>query len=167
MVGRMTRRKGQGGRGKSLVGGGRLEGQGPAIALAAPGCLLAVVWALAMAAFGGHPMWRQEDLNLSEVAAVRDQAEVVRLVERGEDPNMTREVRKGLLFDHPSTLTPLEAAVESGDDNMIHVLLAGGASLDAEIWNRLRCNTDRSEILAALDAHAPTDADRRCNRTTP
>jgi hypothetical protein len=135
--------------------------------LAAPGCILAAASALAlvMAAWGRHPLWPQQQLNLSEAAALRDRAEVVRLVERGADPNVRNEIRAGLLFDHPSRLSPLEAAVESGDGNMIHTLLAAGVSLDAETWARLRCHTDRREIIAALDAHVPAGADPRCSGT--
>ena len=61
--------------------------------LAAPGCLLAagLAVALGLAAFGRHPMWLHEPGNLSEAAAVRDVAEIVRLIEYGENPNVAQE----------------------------------------------------------------------------
>ena len=65
--------------------------------LAAPGSPLtaALAVALVLAAFGRHPMWPDEpvNLNLSEAAAVRDSGEIVRLVERGENPDAARNVR--------------------------------------------------------------------------
>jgi hypothetical protein len=80
--------------------------------VAAPGCLLAAGSALALvlAAFGRHPMWPDVAVNLSEAAATRNEAEVVRLIGAGENPNESREVRAGLLFDRdevPSALDEL------------------------------------------------------------
>jgi hypothetical protein len=42
---------------------------------------------LVMAIAGAHPFWHHESLTLSEAAALRDGAEIVRLVESGHDPN--------------------------------------------------------------------------------
>ena len=68
-----------------------------AFAVAIPGCLLAAasLVALMLAAFGDYPMWRHEDVNLAEAAGVREEAEVTRLIERGQDPNASYPVRPG------------------------------------------------------------------------
>ena len=89
----------------------------PTIMLAAPGCLLAIglAVALGLAAFGRHPMWPHEQANLSEAAAIRDVAEIVRLIERGDNPNAARNIRAGLLREMAVRLTPVQAAVASKD----------------------------------------------------
>ena len=112
----------------------------PTIMLAAPGCLLVVglAVALGLVAFGRHPMWPHELGNLSEAAAVRDVAEIVRLIEYGENPNVARNIRAGLLREMAVRLRPLEAAVASQDPYIVRVLLANGAAVDALLWNRVR-----------------------------
>jgi hypothetical protein len=96
-----------------------------AVALAAPGCLLAAASAVALmlAAFGHHPMWPHQPTNLAEAAGVRDEAEVARLIEDGENPNVRYPIRPGLIFDVPTRLTPLEAAVAADDAQMVTRLL--------------------------------------------
>lgn len=141
----------------------------PTLALAVPGCLMAVGFtgALAMAAVDRHPMWPHQQWNLSEAAAVRDTAEVARLIQFAEDPNIPREIRAGLLSDDPVRLTPLEAAVAINDGNMVLLLLRSGAVLDAETWNRLRCVADGDEVRRVLDQQAPANAERRCEGVIP
>jgi hypothetical protein len=137
----------------------------PLYTLAAPGCILAVALAAALllAVVGRHPMWRHEDLNLSEAAGARDEAEAVRLIGYGEDPNARRELRAGILFDRPVRLTPLEAAVARRDSSMIVRLLSAGALMDAETWNRLRCLSEGDEVPPVLDARRPADAVLHCD----
>jgi|SRR5215510_6417480 len=134
------------------------------VALAAPACVLAagLAVALLLGAVGRHPMWPHRELNLSEAAAVRDEAEVVRLIEYGEDPNGRREIRPGLLFDSVVRLSPLEAAVASQRAEMIELLLANGALMDAALWNRLRCLARGHEVPLALERHRPAGAIMRC-----
>jgi hypothetical protein len=140
----------------------------PFLALAAPACLLTagLAVALVMAAFGRHPMWFSVQWNLSEAAAVRDLAEVARLVEAGEDPNVARDIRAGLLSGNVIRLTPLEAAVGGNDARIIRVLVANGACMDASIWNRLRCLADNDEVSAALDYLRPAGAITHCDGIT-
>ena len=66
---------------------------------AAPAVVLASLEAanLMIATVRDHPQWPNTHLNISEAAAVRDHAEVVRLLESGENPNTRRPVRPGLL----------------------------------------------------------------------
>ncbi len=138
----------------------------PALALALPGCIMAsaMAAALIMAMFNRHPMWRYEQWNLSEAAAVRDRAEVMRLIEFAEDPNLPRDVRAGLLFDYPVRVTPLEAAVVAGDDTMLRRLIDSGALVDAAVWNRLNCLADGDDVRRVLNEHRPGSADPECRR---
>lgn len=169
--------KGEGGRGKGKVGAGkgkrgkpeRAAGNWAAVVLAAPGCLLAAasVVALTMAVFGRHPMWPHQAFNLAEAAAVRDEAEVVRLIEQGEDPNTRYAVQPGLLFDAPISLTPLEAAVAADDAEMIRRLLTNGASMDAVLWTHLRCIADGDDAPSMLDRYQPAGALLRCDGVSP
>ena len=144
-------------------------GRWAAIALAAPGCLLAAGLSLTLvqAAFGHHPMWPDQQLKLSEAAGFRDEAEVLRLTERGEDPNLQREVRAGLLFDLAVRLTPLEVAVASRDPQMVRQLLGNDAVVDAHGWNRLRCLSEDNESSLLLDQHRPLGVTMRCDDVRP
>ena len=131
-----------------------------ALAIAAPALLLTAARciALVLAFFGHHPWWHDDQLNIAEAAAMRDVAEVARRMQQGEDPNADHEIRPGLLFGHAVSLTPLEAAVEAGDSAMIDVLFRAGAVPDAGTWSRLRCGTDREEVIRVFDAHRPAGA---------
>jgi hypothetical protein len=119
-----------------------------------------------MAAFGYYPMWSGLQWNLSEAAAVRDVAEVARLIEEGEDPNAARDIRAGLLSEATVRLTPLEAAVVANDENMVMHLLDSGAVINTTRWNRLHCLADGDEIRRVLDERRPPDADSRCERAS-
>ena len=57
--------------------------RGPVIAVAVPGVLLIAATALMLMGlpFGIDPLWRVEPLTLAEAAALRDNGEVVRLIE--------------------------------------------------------------------------------------
>lgn len=140
-----------------------------AVALAAPGCLLAAasVVALTLAAFDRHPMWPHQGFNLAEAAAVRDEAEMVRLIEQGEDPNARYAIEPGLLFDAPIRLTPLEAAVAADDAEMIGRLLTNGASMDAALWAHLRCIAEGDDAPSMLDRYQPAGALLRCDDVSP
>ena len=137
--------------------------------LAAPGCLLAAASAVALilAAFDRYPMWPHQPTNLAEAAGVRDEAEVVRLIEQGNDPNVRYAIRPGLIFDFPIRLTPLEAAVAAADGQAVGRLLANGALMDTALWIYLRCIAEGDEVPQALDRHRPAGALLRCDGVTP
>jgi hypothetical protein len=139
------------------------------IAAALPGCLFAVgsAVALLLAANGRDPIWPYEPVNLSEAAGMDDEAEVARLIGLGEDPNAPRDTRPGFVLNVPGHLTPLEAAVTSGNPSMVSTLLVNGAALNAGTWNRLRCLADdrKSDLTAMLEAHRPHDAMTHCDRS--
>jgi len=136
-----------------------------ALALAAPGCLLAAAStvALMMGAVDHHPMWPHQPTNLAESAGVRDEAEVVRLIERGDDPNARYAIRQGLIFDFPIRLTPLEAAVAADDAEMIRSLFANGAVMDAALWTYLRCIAEGDRVPPTLDEFRPSEAVTNCD----
>lgn len=140
-----------------------------AAVLVMPGCLLAVasVVALTMAAFGHHPMWPHQPTNLAEAAGVREEAEVARLLEQGHDPNARYPIRPGLIFDHPTRLTPLEAAVANDDSEMVRRLLAQGAGMDAALWTHLRCIAGGDDVPSTLDQYRPAGALPRCDGVSP
>jgi hypothetical protein len=140
------------------------------LAVAIPGCILAAasLVALMLAAFGEYPMWPHEEVNLAEAAGVREEAEVVRLIERGQDLNESYPVRTGLLFERPAKLTPLEAAVINNDPAMVALLFANGAAVDGPSWLALRCFAGNSRVSSVLDLHRPAAVSLECaGRKTP
>jgi hypothetical protein len=136
-----------------------------ALVLAVPGGLVIAGFGagLLFAPFDRHPMWPRVELNLSEAAAVRDAAEIVRLVEASEDPNAAVEVRPGFLAEHAVRVTPLEAAVAVKDIEIARVLLVNGAAMDPDVWNHLRCAADGDEMTEFLDRRRPSGSTLRCD----
>jgi len=135
-----------------------------AVAAAIPGCLLAAasLVALMLAAFGEYPMWPHKEVNLAEAAAVREEAEVTRLIEQGQNPNIRYAVRPGLLFERPASLTPLEAAVINDDPAIVGQLFAHGAAVDGPSWVALRCFAGNSRVSPILEAHRPAAVSLEC-----
>jgi hypothetical protein len=114
-----------------------------------------------MAIFGHDPMWAHQPLSLAEAAGVREEAEVVRLIEGGHDPNRRYSVRAGLIFDDDRRVTPLEAAVRAGDARMVQVLLAKGARMDEALSRHLRCLGAGTQVFDVVREHligSPTSA---------
>ena len=128
------------------------------LAVAIPGCVVAAACmaTLVLAPFERSLFWPVVSLNISEAAAMRDVAEVVRRVERGENVNESHPIRPEVIAGPAVVLTPVEAAVEAGDEHMLQVLFTEGATLDERAWTNLRCGTDRDGIRAVLDAHRPS-----------
>lgn len=83
---------------------------------------------------GGPPA-----VSLSEAVVTRAQAEAVRLLRDGADPD-ARTPTQGL-FDDLRTVhvTPLEAAVAAPDEELLAVLLNYGAAITPENAQVLRC----------------------------
>jgi len=142
------------------------------VAVAAlPPAMLGVLTAgmLLRALFGTHPMWRAEPVNLSEAAAVRDQATVVQLMRRGDDPYQRREVRADLLFNDRAELTAFEAAIASGREEIMEILLWSAPRPTAGEWNRLRCLSklqETDDIDEVLDRYKPESAVLECSSVT-
>jgi len=99
-----------------------------------------------------HPFWLREPLNLAEAAALRDRGEVARLLAEGQDPNATYSVRRGMVRDYPMQMTPMAAAVAVRRDEIVQILLDGGAkpqSPDVEGGPRTKGQEPRT-ITAAV-----------------
>jgi len=135
-----------------------------AIALAAPGCLLAVATGigLVMTVFGQSPMWPHVSVNLAEAAGASDESEMIRLIEDGADPNDRYPIRAGLIFGYPMHLTPLEAAVANDDQTIVARLVEKGAKLDAPMWTHLRCIAEGNKVPPVLDELRPSGASQNC-----
>ena len=140
----------------------------PVIAVAIPGTVLTLATALMLIGlpFGLDPLWRVEPLTLAEAAALRDNGEVVRLIEAGADPNAPATVRAEFLRNDALTVTPLEAAVGSDRVDIAQVLLDHGARLDAATWTRLMCFAtaiEADESQSFLEPLRPDGASLACD----
>jgi hypothetical protein len=107
---------------------------GPCLVLA----LLSGWWTAGRLA--GDGVWPPDDVTLSEAVATRNNAEAVRLIESGANPNQPSRVRDGLLTSgYPITIKPIEAAVGAQRADSVRTLLANGAAVDEEELKVLRC----------------------------
>ena len=136
-----------------------------------PAMLLGVLTAgmLIRALSGTHPLWRVEPVNLSEAAALRDQATVVQLIRHGDDPYQRREVRADLLFNDRAELTAFEAAIASGRAEVMEALLWSAPKPAPAEWNRLRCLSrlqETDDIDEVLDRYKPESAVLECSGVT-
>ena len=134
------------------------------LAVIAPVATLTVAWLaiLATAIAGEHPLWGLTPRNLSEAAAFRDGAAIVRGVARGEDPAAAGEVRGGFVSSEPVTLTPLEAAARGEREEIVRLLLDLGAGRDAPGWTKAWCASDAEAVRGELDAVRPAGATTEC-----
>jgi hypothetical protein len=143
-----------------------------AIAAAGPPAIVALmeIVLLALSAAGDHPRWTADEVNLSEAAAIRDFAEVARLIERGENPGTARPVRQGMVEGPARDLTPLEAAALGERDEIAAYLLEHGARPSRDEWLRLHCHAETSgldDLAAVLETARPSAIDVRCDGVTP
>jgi hypothetical protein len=140
-------------------------------AAALPAAFLGILTAgmLMRTLVGTHPLWRVEPVNLSEAAALRDQATVVQLIRRGDDPYQRREVRADLLFNDRAELTAFEAAIASGRAEVMDVILWSAPKPGPAEWNRLRCLSQLQEtddVDEVLDRYKPESAVLECSGVT-
>ena len=110
-----------------------------------------VVWTLAGAAFGAHPLWHAASLNMSEAAAARDVATVAAMLERGDDPDVRHAIRPALLDSARGEFTPLEAGAIAGRLEVVHLLLTHGATVDPRRRNELTCEAMRRGYTDVAD----------------
>jgi ankyrin repeat protein len=138
-----------------------------ASALGLPGAvlILATTAMLLGLPFGVDPLWQVETLTLPEAAALRDNGEVVRLIDLGEDPNSAGPVRQNFLRNDAQVVTPLEAAVGARRGDMVELLLQNGAVIDAAMWTRLICFAevvDAGDVRDVLERRRPANASDQC-----
>ena len=138
-----------------------------ALALAAP----ALVWLAAaamvlLAALGGYrALAAPADLTLPEAAALRDEAEVLRQIRHGVDPNLAGRVRRGVIRDEAYLLTPLVAATAARHGEVVRLLMANGAELNDTNFRVLFClaqDNGADDIVSFLKAHALSSAVLSC-----
>src|SRR5258706_3531502 len=141
----------------SLVGVVGLIAALPCIALAA----LSGWWFVG--GLVGRGLWPPDDVTLAEAIASRNNAEALRLIANGADPNLPSRVREGLLSNgHDVMVTPLEAAVGAQRADFLRMLLANGAVVDDPELRVLRCYERmrrHSPVRAILDLPAPGEPD--------
>jgi hypothetical protein len=140
------------------------------LALALPGLLFAAV-ALVVMAIGLRAFQPDPPLTLAEAAALRDSADVVRLVRRGADPNAVAAVRPSVLPSRTGSMTPLEAALTARQVERARLLLDLGATVRADNFERLYCLATRSRIddlitliTARMPDHDPVDCEAQARR---
>lgn len=111
----------------------------------------------------GRGLWPPDDVTLAEAVATRNNAEALRLISLGADPNQPSHVRDGLLTNgYDVVVTPVEAAVGAQRADSLRMLLANGAVVDERELRVLRCyeRTRRDagvrEILEARAAGEPS-----------
>jgi hypothetical protein len=131
----------------------------PCIALAALSA-----WWIAGGLFGAG-LWPPDSVTLAEAVATRNNAEALRLISLGADPNRPSRVREGLLTSgYDVVVTPVEAAVGAQRADSLRMLLANGAVVDERELRVLRCyeRTRRDsgvrEILDARSQSLPSTA---------
>jgi hypothetical protein len=129
--------------------------------ITAPCVVLALfsVWWTA-AGLAGDGLWPSDHVTLSEAVATRNNAEALRLMEQGADPNRPARVRDGLLTNgYAITVTPIEAAVGAQRADSVRMLLANGVLVDHAERRMLLCleHTRRDSGVRELLAEESDD----------
>jgi hypothetical protein len=109
---------------------------------------------------GGGWIWPPDQVNVSEAVATSNYAELIRLLDNGDDPNRPSPVRAPFLLSKPVIATPIEAAVIGRNVTMLRLLLARGAVLTRSQAERLKCLNDEhpeAEVRAILDERSPAE----------
>ena len=138
---------------------GRCAVAAAALPSAAIGILSLVALVLSLA--DRNPDWPRQTLNMTEAAALRDQATVVRLLAAGEDPHARRELPADMVLNERAELTPFEATIAADRPEVAELLVWAGYRFDATEWRQLRClaiGEHNEGIVRLLDAHRPEGA---------
>ena len=118
--------------GRSLVVGG----------IAAFPCAVLAAFSLwwSVAELAGAGLWLPDTVTLAEAIATRNNAEALRLIGLGANPNERGRVRSGMLTDgYDVTMLPVEAAVGAQREDSLLLLIEHGAIVDPPLARRLRC----------------------------
>ena len=114
-------------------------------------------------AITGHGLWPADQVTLPEAIATRNNAEALRLIAAGDDPNRRARVRDGLLVNgRDVVVSPVEAAVGAQRADSLRMLLANGATVDGQALRVLRCyERERQDagVRDILDARSHGDVD--------
>ena len=124
------------------------------LAVSVPGLLVAVLFALSaiVDAVSGQPLvWPAWQISLSQAVIMSDQAEVIRQLEAGVDPNGRYEVGEVLRPGERYLITPLEAAVLTREVVLIELVVRRGAIIDERNDQTLQCFARSSGSQAILE----------------
>ena len=128
-------------------------------ALALPAAIwLAGALTLLLAPMSLNPFMTPAALTLPEAAATRDHLELLRQIRAGVDVDAAARVRAGLVRPQEYVLTPLQAAVASGQVDTVQFLQHHGARMDADTVAGLICLAEvqeDSQMSAYLKQQAP------------
>ena len=111
------------------------------LALGLPGVMVAlvIVVSLGLEAAGVFPFEPAGQMTLPEAAALESEADIVRLLRAGADPNAPARVRRTRIRAVGAALTPLEAAMTARHVSVMTLLVDNGAVLDARTLPGLWC----------------------------
>jgi hypothetical protein len=138
------------------------------LALGLPGVLLAcgIVVLAGLSAAGLVPFARDQQLTLAEAAALRDRAEIVRLIRRGGDPRALARVRAGIIGNGELTLTPMEAAIMKRRTEVMSVLVDVGAGIRPDEFAHYWCLAKKRHdprVVAAVESQVPRPRSVDCS----
>lgn len=129
--------------------------------IVAAACLAVAVEA---AERGGWAWWNDtRPRNAAEAAALGREAELVRLLRRGDHPEQVFQVRAELIRESPSWLSPIEGALWADGPATIRLLEREGAVLTAGTRARLACLA-RDLGQSATAGYLTTASDTACAR---
>ena len=128
--------------------------------------LACAVIVLLLSAVGFEPVWWDKDVTLVEASRNGDIAEAYRLVNAGSNPNQSSAVRldSGVV----ATLTPLEAAVESRQVEVLQVLVHAGARAsegDRQTLVCLAAAVNAPEVAEYLHSALPPPGQPDCTHS--
>ena len=129
-----------------------------ALALPALAWIAGATLLLVAALFGYRALAAPADVTMAEAAVLSDEAELLRQLRHGANPDVQASIRRGMLSDQDYLLTPLEAAIAGRHAEAVHVLVENGAKLDSDNFSRILCLArlnDATDIVAFLEKHAP------------
>ncbi len=111
------------------------------LAVGLPGVIVAAVIALSLSlqAWGVPPFAPAGHMTLPEAAALESEADIVRLLRAGADPNAPAWVRRTRIRAVGAALTPLEGAMTARHVSVMTLLVEHGAVLDARNLFGLWC----------------------------
>lgn len=132
-----------------------------ALALPALAWIAAATLVMVSTLLGYRALAAPADVTMAEAAVLRDEAELLRQMRHGANPNTAAPVRRGMLSDQDYILTPLEAAIAARHAEVVQLLVENGATLDSQNVPRLLCLArigDATQIVALLESHSPMRA---------
>ena len=144
---------------------GRADVRHPVVtrAVALPPLVLGVVTLLflVLSVFGANPLWPRTPLNPAEAVATGDEAEFIRLIQGGADPNARVVVRAGLRESVDVPMTPLEAAVDTQSAVALQTVFKYGGLVNGDTARGVMCIAYRKspDLLPILKAHGAPEVD--------